>query len=84
MKTILTNITNFIGKLLTDSSGNPSSKRVATFVVVFLLYHKIMQDSYTANDMTLIEQLLYAVGAILGILTVEGFGKKIGEKTDPK
>ena len=77
IKDIITNLINWIGKLMTDSSGNPSSKRIATFAIVFLLVKKVLNDPYTDNDMELIEQLLWATGAILGILTVEGFGKKI-------
>jgi hypothetical protein len=71
----------WIGKLFTDSAGSPSSKRVATFVIVFLLYNKVMQGNYTDNDMTLIEQLLYAVFAMIGILTIEGFGQLISDKS---
>jgi uncharacterized membrane protein YbjE (DUF340 family) len=71
---------NFISNILTDSSGNASSKRITGFVLLGLLVMKVLEDNYTENDMEIIKYLLYAVCAVAGIVMAEFFNPKKEEK----
>jgi len=62
--------------LITDQSGNPSSKRITGFVLLGMLVYKMIVKEHTPEDMQIIEYLFIAVCTLAGISVMEFFKKK--------
>ena len=69
---------NFIKLILTDSTGNPSSKRAVMFVILGLIIAIVVQVQFlgkTLND-KIWEDLFYALMGTCGMVTSEFFTKR--------
>lgn len=69
---------NWLNKVLADSDGNASSKRVVTFLAFLLCAVAFLTELYTSHHVSehTLDSMMYIVVAGLGFTASEKFTKK--------
>ena len=79
----MSKLTNYLGKILTDVDGQPSSKRLVTLIAFILISCAFVANIFTEIPLKdyMFEGMLWLAGAGVGFSTVEKFSRK-GYKDD--
>ena len=69
---------SYLGKILTDVDGQPSSKRLVTLIAFVLISYAFVANIFSEIPLKeyMFEGMLWLAGAGLGFSTVEKFSRK--------